>query len=419
MIFLYTLFFYLSLPLVFLRLWWRGRRNTMYRDRWAERLGWPAFRLESSIWLHAVSMGEAVAATGLVEALLARFPEYPIVLTSMTPTGSQHMQKLVQKWPGRVFHSYVPYDLPLCLNSFIGRISPKLLIVMETELWPNVFRLMQAQKRPVVVVNARISDRAYRRYQKIARQMSTILGGITWLAAQSEQDRERFVHLGMDPHTAETIGNMKYDLSVSETLPAQAAVLKAGWAARFVVIAASTHEGEEAAFLAAYAALKPGYPALLLMLVPRHPERFQKVAEDVKTRGLTLIKRSEATPVTSTTDVFLGDSMGELMLFYACADIAFVGGSLVPVGGHNILEPAALHLPILFGPYMQNSRKIVADFLKEKAACATSAEALSKDLAILIEDAEKRQALGERAGKILAANRGVVAQLVKKMEMWV
>lgn len=412
MIFIYTLLFYIFLPLVFARLYWRGRKNKMYRERWGERLGKTPFTLKSSLWIHAVSLGEAVAATPLIEALLKIYPNDNIVVTTTTPTGSAHIQKLVQKHKERLYHAYFPYDLPHALSRFFSRVHPRILIVMETELWPNVFAAANRCKVPILVVNARISDKALPRYEKIKAWMPTILNRVTYVAAQSERDQQRFIDLGLSSDKASNAGNIKYDFVLPEGILEKAEAIKSTWPERFVLIAASTHEGEETLFLEAYSQLKKIEPRLLLILVPRHPERFSRVESLIREKNLNLIKRSEATPITEHTNVFLGDTMGELFVYYALSDLAFVGGSLIPIGGHNILEPAALQLPIVMGPYMNNSQAIVQDFLSHKAAVAVSPTQLAGDIAPLLQDTNLRQALGRNALALLEQNRGALNRLL-------
>ena len=412
MIFLYTILFYLFLPIIFARLYWRGRKNKLYRERWGERLGKTPFILPSSLWLHAVSLGEAVAATPLIEALLKAYPNESIVVTTTTPTGSAHIQKLIQKHKGRLYHSYFPYDLPHALNRFFNRIHPRILIVMETELWPNFFATANRRGVPVVVVNARISDNALPRYEKIKSWMPGILNRITHVAAQSERDQQRFIDLGLSPEKSSNAGNIKYDFVLPEGIADKAKTIKSAWPSRFVLIAASTHEGEEALFLDAYLSLKKRFPTLLLILVPRHPERFARVESLICDKKLTVVKRSEFCPITDQTDVFLGDTMGELFVYYALSDLAFVGGSLVPIGGHNILEPAALKLPILMGPYMNNSKSVADDFLSRDAAMSVSPSHLALDIAALIESASRREVLGRNAFSVLEQNRGTLARLM-------
>ncbi len=402
-----TLLFSLLFPFAFLRLWRKGRANPAYREHWQERLGHYPFHVDSSIWIHAVSLGEMVAAGPLIEALLTLNPSQKLVLSCMTPTGRTEAQKWSVKFPNRVFASYVPYDLPFAIQRALRHIHPKLLIVMETELWPNLFRV---SKIPVFIVNARISDRALPRYQKIRPLMKYIFRNVNCVLAQSELDAERFSRLGAKKVI--TMGNLKYDLSPPTLAIDAAAALHSTWDKRLILTAASTHEGEERAFIEAYQQLKPEFPALLLVLIPRHPERFNQVEALCREMNQRCLKRSENRPVT-TEDIFLVDAMGEVKTFYALSDLVFVGGSLVPIGGHNILEAAILEKPIIVGPYMQNARAIVQDFLAARALIQIDHPLqLTEALQNLLSQPELRQSLASHALEMISKNRGALDRLL-------
>ncbi len=413
----YTFLFYLALPWVFLRLLRRSRHNRSYRKNWRERLGWPRFHCKSSIWLHAVSLGEMVAATPLIKALLEAHPKDKIVLTAMTPTGRDQAARLAKQYPKRVRVSYVPYDLPLFIKHFIKKIAPRILIIMETELWPNTLRIVHQQQIPILLANARISDHAYPKYQKIQRQLQPIFAQINCVAAQSAHDLERFQALGLDLEKGVLAGNIKYDFTLPAALKEKALALRSEWSPRLVWIAASTHEGEEAQVLQAYQIIKKKHKDLLLILVPRHPERFKQVAQYVAEAGLSLARRSKKDVILPETDVFLGDSMGELLFYYALSDVALVGGSLVDIGGHNILEPAALGVPIVCGPYMQNSKAIVSDFLAQNAMVQVTAETFVPELMRVLSRKRVRAHLAKAATALLAKNKGVV-QCLTGMVSW-
>ena len=405
---LYTFLFYLALPLVFLRLRLRARKNPSYRKNWAERKGIPHFHCKSSIWLHAVSLGEMVAATPLIKALLESYPLDKIVLTTMTPTGRDQAARLAKQYPKQIRVSYVPYDLPRFIKRFIKAVSPRILIIMETELWPNLIGIVHQQQIPILLANARISDHAYPKYQRIQRWLKPIFTQINCVAAQSSHDLERFQSLGLDLKKGVQAGNIKYDFTLPADVKDKANEFKEKWAPRLVFIAASTHEGEETQVLKAYLTIKKKHKNLLLILVPRHPERFDRVAQYVRDAGLQLARRSKNNPILPETDVFLGDSMGELLFYYALSDLAFVGGSLINIGGHNILEPAALGVPIICGPYMQNSKAIVSDFLAQKAMVQTSIENFAPELMRLLSRKRDRASLAKAATTLLAKNKGVL-----------
>lgn len=407
---LYSCLLSLFLPLVFLRLWYKGRKNAAYRAHWSERLGNLPFRTDSSIWLHAVSLGEMVAAAPLIQALIERVPDQKLVLTCMTPTGRTEAAKWAIKFPKQIFVSYLPYDTAPCIKKALRHIHPKLLIVMETELWPNLFRWV---KVPIFVINARISDRALPSYQKIKCLMRFIFRHVSEVLAQSEIDKNRFVALGAKQ--VSVMGNIKYDLPDPSAIFTKATLLKSTWPARLILAAGSTHEGEEQALLSAYQSLKPVHPSLLLILIPRRPERFASVANLCQEMHLSCLKFSENKALTNE-DIFLVDAMGEAKTFYALADVVFIGGSLVPVGGHNILEAAIFAKPIIVGPNMQNARAIVRDFLSHHALIQTpDSVQLTPDLQRLFADNTLRQNLGQNAQLLMTENRGALSKVLQRI----
>ncbi|MBI2380665.1 MAG: lipid IV(A) 3-deoxy-D-manno-octulosonic acid transferase [Gammaproteobacteria bacterium] len=412
--FLYTFCFQLLLPVVLLRLWWKGRRSPAYRARWAERFGQFAGARPGGIWVHAVSLGETIAALPLIKALQARYPELPITVTTTTPTGSERVR---QALGDSVFHVYAPYDLPWCLSAFLRRIQPKACLVMETELWPNTLHACAARGIPVVLANARLSARSARGYARFSALTKPMLACLSRVAAQHEDDARRFLDLGLPAERVTVTGSIKFDLSIPEALRGAAAGLRAGFGARPVWIAASTHRGEDESVLAAHRALRARFPQALLILVPRHPERFGEVAALCATQGERVARRSAGEAVGPDTSVYLGDTLGELLIMYGAADLAFVGGSLVPVGGHNFLEPAALGLPCLSGPHDFNFADIArqlaaAGGLRRVADAAELAEAVGAWLA----EPEAREAAGAAALGVVEANRGALARLLELVD---
>lgn len=407
LIFLYSFLFTLLFPLAFLRLWLKGRKNKAYREHWPERLGHYPFKLEHSIWLHAVSLGEMVAAAPLIQTLLMHNIGEKLVLTCMTPTGRMEALKWADKYPERVFVAYLPYDIPFCVNRALKSIKPRLLIVMETEMWPNLFRQCAA---PIINANARISDRAFKKYQKIRFVMEDVLQEVDEVAAQSELDAKRFQALGA--RHVSVMGNIKYDLPDPADAIKHAAALSTTWNKRLIITAGSTHAGEDNLLLEAYQKLKPRYPDLLLILVPRHPERFNAVYDLCLKMGLSCARRSQNAPLKQE-DIFLVDAMGELKTFYALSDIVFVGGSLITIGGHNILEAAILGKPIFVGPYMQNARKVVEEFLENKALVQVQNPAeLVSVIEKLLQDPARSEVLGQNALSMMAKNRGALDHLM-------
>lgn len=412
---LYSLLFTILLPLAFVRLWVKGKKNQGYRQHWGERLGHLPFRLNESIWLHAVSLGEMVAAAPLIQNLLETYPSQKLTLTCMTPTGRAEAEKWTKKFPERVYVAYLPYDAPFCVKRAIARINPKILIVMETELWPNLFRLV---KKPIIVANARISDKAFPKYQKIQKLMQLILKYVSHVAAQSEEDAKRFRFLGATQ--VSVMGNIKYDLADPLEAIAQAEEIHKTWQPRLIFTAASTHEGEETLLISAYENLKTQFKDLLLILIPRHPERFDRVEELCKQNGLTCLRRTANQAITHEEDVLLVDKMGEVKTFYALSDLTFVGGSLIPIGGHNILESAILGKPILVGPYMQNARAVVNEFLASEAIIQLENPAkLTETLQNLLQDTDLCNKLGQNALTMMQKNRGALAKLMQVIGSYV
>lgn len=413
---LYTLLLYAALPIVLLRLWLRGARNPAYRRRWSERFGFfPHTPVDGAIWIHAVSVGEAIAAFPLVERLRERHPERPLVFTTTTPTGSE---RVVRRFGTAVHHGYLPYDLPGAVARFLDRTRPALAVILETELWPNMYAACAARRIPLVVANARLSERSAAGYRRVARLTRATLERVTLIAAQGEADAARLLALGAPAARVRVTGNLKFDLTPPADLAEHGATLRDSWGAlRPVWIAASTHEGEEEQILDAYTVARARVPRLLLVLVPRHPERFDRVAALCAARGYTVVRRSEQRPCDAGTDVFLGDSMGELMLFYAAADIAFIGGSLVPTGGHNPLEPAALARPVLHGPHMFNFAEIDRR-LREAGGSREVADAgaLARAVADCLLEPAACRASGERARAFVAQNRGALERLLQIIE---
>ncbi len=410
---LYTLLFHLGLPLVALRLAWRAWRAPAYARRVKERFAFDLPPLEpGGIWVHAVSVGESIAAAPMVRALLERHPDLPITITCMTPTGSERIQALFGE---RVQHCYLPYDLPWAAARFLDRVRPRLSVIMETELWPNHIHQCARRRIPVVLANARLSERSARGYARFHKLTAPMLAELSWIAVQTEAEAERFRKLGARPECVGVTGSIKFDLRIDPALPARAAGLREQWgaSARPVWIAASTHAGEDEIILAAHKSLLAQRPDALLILVPRHPERFGPVFELCRREGLATVRRSSAAPVTAADSVLLGDTMGELLFLYALADIAFVGGSLVPNGGHNLLEPAALGKPVLSGPHLFNFLEIAAQ-LRDAGALDEVADAgeLAAQVGGLWAEPKRAAAMHEAGLGVLRANQGALERLL-------
>jgi len=412
----YTFLLYLLAPLVLIRLAWRGLRAPAYLRRWPERFGFIEPPLgEHVIWLHAVSVGEVQAAMPVIRALLERYPAYSILVTTVTPTGSEHVTSL---FGDDIAHIYAPYDLPGAVSRFYDRVKPRMAIVMETELWPNLFRSCRRHDIPLLLVNARLSEKSARNYRRVGQLVARTLANVSWIAAQSEQDAERLVRLGADPDRVTVSGNLKFEQRIPPSLVERAQVLRRDWGVdRPVLIAASTHEGEDTLLLDAFREVRRELENCLLVLVPRHPERFDSVADLCRNRGLTVVMRSERNPCTADTQVFVGDSMGELLQFYAASDVAFVGGSLVRHGGHNLLEPAAIGMPVLTGPHTFNFTDINR-LLVSVGACeqVDSPARLARAAIQLLRDASLRHEIGERGRLAVERNRGALQTVMGMIE---
>lgn len=412
---LYTALFYLGLPLVAIRLWLRARKAPAYAKRIGERFtyGMPTLQ-PGGIWVHAVSVGESIAAAPMIRALLERYPALPITVTCMTPTGSERIQALFANEP-RIQHCYLPYDLPCAAARFLDRVQPRLAVIMETELWPN--HIHQCAKRgiPVALANGRLSERSARGYGRFSKLTAPMLAEMSLFAVQTEAEAQRFRDLGARSEAVEVTGSIKFDLTIDPQLLQRAAELRSQWQAqeRPVWIAASTHEGEDEVVLDAHRRLLGSHPDALLILVPRHPERFNAVFELCQREGFATVRRSTGAHVGAQTSVLLGDTMGELLFLYALADSAFVGGSLVPNGGHNLLEPAALAKPVLSGPHLFNFLDIAAQ-LREAGALAEvdDAEGLAVEVQRLFELPRDAQRMAEAGLAVMRRNQGALQRLL-------
>ncbi|AXF78176.1 lipid IV(A) 3-deoxy-D-manno-octulosonic acid transferase [Erwinia tracheiphila] len=413
---LYTVLLYLIQPLIWLRLWIRGRKAPAYRKRWAERYGYCAGKVKpDGILLHSVSVGETLAAVPLVRALRHRYPAMPITVTTMTPTGSERAASAFGK---DVHHVYLPYDLPSPMKRFLDNVKPCLVIIMETELWPNMIAELHARNIPLVIANARLSERSARGYKKLGKFMRPLLRQITLIAAQNSEDGERFISLGLKRSQLTVTGSLKFDISVTPELAARAVALRRQWAPRRPVwIATSTHDGEESIILDAHRRLLARFPTLLLILVPRHPERFSTARDMTQKSGFSFILRSSGEIPSGSTQVVIGDTMGELMLLYGITDLAFVGGSLVERGGHNPLEAAAHAIPVLMGPHTFNFKDICARLSHaDGLITVTDASSLDKEIGTLLTDEDYRLYYGRHAVEVLHQNQGALQRLLTLLE---
>jgi 3-deoxy-D-manno-octulosonic-acid transferase len=405
--FLYSLLLYLLIPVALVRLAWRGLRNRGYWHRWPERFGFVRRLQGPVIWVHAVSVGEVRASVPLVKALARDYPGDRILVTTMTPTGSATVRELFGE---AVAHCYVPYDLPTAVRRFLQRTRPRLALIMETEFWPNLFHQCHRRGIPLVLANVRMSEKSARGYQRVAGLTHATLANVTRVGAQTEADAERVRALGASEVVV--TGSIKFEMEVPAELAATAAALRSSFGERPVWVAASTRAGEEEYVLDAFARLRARLPQLLLILVPRHLERFDSVAKLCQQRGLRVQRRSERQDgVATDTAILLGDTMGELLLFHAAADVSYIGGSLVPLGGQNLLEAAAVGTPVVFGPHMFNFKDISRMALERGAARQVNdAGELASAVADYLEHPAARKAAGAAGQRMVAENRGALAR---------
>jgi 3-deoxy-D-manno-octulosonic-acid transferase len=409
--FFYNVVVYLlTLPYVIYWLW-RAVINPAMRPKLVQRFGFAYPRLSQSTWLHAVSVGEVVAAEPLIRTLLDEFPERDVLVTTVTPTGAERVRRT---FGDAVQHAYIPFESPDAVRRFFKSVEPAIALIVETEIWPNLYRGCGLRGIPLVLVSARISPRSVSKYRKLLPLFRETLSHGIVIAAQSRADAERFISLGASGLRTRVTGNIKFDIQLPPGLPERGKTIRRDqFGYRPVWLAASTHEGEESIVLDAHERLLEQFPELLLVLVPRHPERFDVVADFVEKHGLTLCRRTDGIAVPASVQVFLGDTMCELMQFYAASDLALVGGSLVPIGGHNLLEPGALGLPILTGPYTFNAEEIAEQFIDQRACrVVETSDDIVREVTSLMLDEEAARQLGDSARRLIDENRGALAELM-------
>lgn len=417
---LYTLLLHIALPFVCLRLVWLGLRNHAYLERWRERFGsvaWPD-QAARVICIHAVSVGEVLSSGPLIQRLRSAFPGVLFLVTTVTPTGAE---MVCTRFDAEVQHAYFPYDLPWAVARFLARVRPQMVVVMETEIWPNFYAACHNAGIPLVMVNARVSPRSFSGYTRFARLTAAALSCVTFVAAQTRSDADRFQKLGVPAGRLGVFGNLKFDIQVSLSINEQGQALRRVFSNdRLIWVAASTHEGEEAILLEAFALVLRAFPECLLLLAPRHPERFDDVAALCNAAGFRVIRRSERRPPSVESQVFVLDSLGELLPYYACSDLAFVGGSLVSEGGHNLLEPASLGVPLLTGPHTFNFTEIMSLLAAADAVYVVrDAPEIAARVVELLGDANLRHAMGEGARRIFDNNKGAadsVVQLLARLQ---
>lgn len=410
---IYSLLWCFALPFVVLRLAWRARLQPGYLRHVGERFGRFSVRSPSrTIWIHAVSVGETRAAEPLVRALLERCPDHGIVLTHMTPTGRDTSKTLFGSDP-RVLRTYLPYDLGLFVQAFLRHFRPEFGVIMETELWPNLLHACRERNVPVVLANARLSERSARRYARWPTLTALTLGALSAIGCQTEADGRRLEALGA--HGVRVTGNIKFDIAAPERLLALGRVFRERIGTRPVLLAASTREGEEGSLLAAFAKLAPS--EVLLALVPRHPQRFDEVARLVESQGLRLQRRSDDAPVAPDTRVWLGDTMGEMFAYYAAADAALLGGSWLPFGGQNLIEACIVGTPVVVGPHTFNFSLVAEQAVECGAALRAADVPEGMRIALdLLSDPENRERAGAAGRSFATAHRGATAWTMEIVE---
>lgn len=412
---LYGIALVVLLPVTLYHLVWRGFRQRAYLSRWSERYArYAAPVAPTPLWIHAVSVGEVNAAVPLVNALRARFPDTRMLITTITPTGSARVRAL---WGDAVEHVYLPYDLSGAVSRFLRQFQPRIALVMETELWPNLLFGCRDAGVPMYILNARLSARSLRGYQVLAPLVSRALHTVRGVCAQSQADARRFVRLGAQSDRVHDTGNLKYDVAPVAGAEALVTRMRARAGPRPSWIAASTHPDEEAIVLQVHRQLRDRFPGLLLYWAPRHPERFRAVVEQVRGSGLSVRTRAQGTWPDARCDVFVIDTLGELATLLAVADVAFVGGSLQPIGGHNLLEPAAVGVPVVTGPHLHNFSDIARGMREADALrVVEDADGLCDAVAELLASPEHRARMADSGRALVASGRGALARMLTVMD---
>ncbi|MDP2562530.1 lipid IV(A) 3-deoxy-D-manno-octulosonic acid transferase [Psychrobium sp. 1_MG-2023] len=411
--FFYTLLIYLATPIILCYLAYRAYRSSDYRGRIGERFALsPLKPTKPAILIHSVSVGETIAATPLINQIIKRYPDYQVVVTTSTPTGSATVKKA---FSDRVMHCYLPLDLPGSMSRFLEQLKPELCIIMETELWPNLIHQLDKRHIPTLLANARMSQKSATGYLKKAKPlMAEMLNKLDQVSAQFDSDGQRFIELGLPAEQLKVSGSIKFDLTISDELIEQQRQLKQQWASeRPVWLAGSTHPIEDQQLLACHQQLLTQFPNLLLIIVPRHPERFDDVAQHCQNTRFDFVRRSQGIAPLATTQVVVGDTMGELLLFCGVSDVAFIGGSLIERGGHNPLEPAALGVPVLMGPHVYNFSDISERLVTAQGMQQVSdSDELTQRLTELFSDQDQLDCMGRNAKALVQENQGTLERLL-------
>ncbi|MBK4764866.1 MAG: 3-deoxy-D-manno-octulosonic acid transferase [Pantoea sp. Brub] len=413
MITLYTFLMYVIQPFILLRLLFKSYKEPNYRKRILERYGYCIGKVKpNGIIIHAVSVGEILTTIPLIYALKNIYPLLPITITTMTPSSSEIFNKYFNK--KKIYHVYLPYDLPIAINRFLNTLTPRLVIIMETELWPNIINILNKRSIPQIIANARLSNKSVKNYKMISKFMYESIQKINLIATQSVEDRKNFFALGATNSQLYIIGNLKFEISINSKLLYSALILRRNWAMnRPVWIASSTHEGEETVILNTHRALLQDFPNLLLILAPRNPDRFSTVAKLTKKYKFHFILRSSGDNASISTEVIIIDSVGELRLLYGIADLAFIGGTLAKHGGHNPLEAAVYGIPILMGPNIWNFKDICSKFKQSKGFIIINNEiSLREEISYLLNNKSYRLYYGNNLSNIVYKNKGALKRLL-------
>ena len=413
----YSAVLILFLPVILLRLWWRGKANPAYRLRVKERLGFYSLTQKPNrLWLHAVSVGEVNVAVPLIKRIKQRWPQYEIVVTTITPTGAEQVEKSLAD---HVIHRYIPYDIPCLIKRALNQVKPNAVIIMETEIWPNLIHCAKCKNIPVVYMNMRLSQKSFPGYKKIRSLIAPQLTKVDAIAAQTDDDAKRVINLGADAKKVQVLGSIKFDVTLPQGVIERGQQLRQQLGeSRPVWIAASTHSGEDEQILSAHKKILEQHNDALLILVPRHPERFENVFE-LASKQFKTCKRTESLSDISRYQVYIGDTMGELFDLYAASDICFVGGSLVPHGGQNILEPWLVGKPVVVGPHTFNFARTIEQALELKAIKKVdSADQLAQSVAQLFESQSQTDLLVKNAQQLLENNKGALDASMQLLEKY-
>ena len=414
--FSYVILTYALFPVLIFFWILKGIFNNVYLDRMTQRFGfnYPDLR-GGSVWIHAVSVGEVQATIPLVNQIKSRYPDKDIIITTVTPTGALQVKNIFHD---TVHHSYIPFETPFTVKNFFNSIKPCIALIMETEIWPNLYNECGLRKIPLILVSARISLKSLANYKRFLPLFRETLSHGILIAAQSKIDAERFISLGADPNRTWVMGNIKFDFSLPKGTIKQGEILKeSSFNNRPIWIAASTHEGEEDIILDAHKEILKNINNMVLILAPRHPERFQKIKQKLSSDQWEYKSRSDFEKTHLKCEVFLIDTIGELLLFYAASDIAFVGGSLLPIGGHNLLEPASLGLPTISGPYTFNQKEMT-NLLEEADALKIISDSreLANNIITFHSNRSESEVVGERAKAIVENNKGAISGLMRRLD---